>query len=105
MRIRERNYWTGASLLKALLQLRKAEVKLKLGSLNSFIIDFQVVKVHKPLLAVSKLVAAGHKVRFDQEDCHILLSTGEKMPMRCTGGTYEVEIWIRNPGFTGPVVR
>ena len=76
-----------------------AEMKTKEGG-GSLIMSFQVVEVHKPLLAVSKLVEAGHKVIFDKDDPHILMSTNEKVPMRCSGGTYEIEIWVRNTGFT-----
>ena len=65
---------------------------------TQFFISFQVVKVHKPLLAVSKLVEAGNEVHFDKDDPHTLLSTGQKLPMTCTNGTYEVEVWIENPG-------
>ena len=60
--------------------------------------SFQVVKVHEPLLAVSKLVEAGNEVHFDKDDPHILLPTGQKLPMTCNNGTYEVEVWIENPG-------
>ena len=43
-------------------------------------IAFQVVEdVHKPLL---------------------LLSTGGKLPMRHVHGTYEIDIFVKNPGFT-----
>ena len=61
--------------------------------------SFQVVEVHKPLLAVSKLIEFGHSVTINLSDPHILLSTGEKVAMRCSGGTYEVDVWIRIPGF------
>ena len=84
---------------------KQAEVVTKMGNANSMLMNFQVVKVHKPLLAVSRLVEAGHKVFFDKEDCHIKLASGEKVPMRCTGGTYEVELWIKNPGFARPTGR
>ena len=84
---------------------RQAEVITKFGNKVSFLMNFQVVKVHKPLLAVSRLVEAGHKVLFDKEDPHISLAGGEKMPMTCHDGTYEVEIWIRNPGFARPSAR
>jgi hypothetical protein len=81
---------------------RKAEMRIKEDGERSMIMSFQVVEVHKPLLAVSRLVEAGHKVCFDKSDPHILLSTGVKMPMRCNLGTYEVDVWLLNPGFTGP---
>ena len=81
---------------------KKADVMLTEKGTRSFVMSFQVVDVHKPLLAVSKLVEAGHRVLFDNDNPHILLSTGERLPMKCNAGTYEVEIFIRNPGFTGP---
>ena len=65
---------------------------------TKFFISFHVVKVHKPLLAVSKFVEAGNGVHFDKDDPHILLSTGHQLPMTCNNGTYEVEVWIENPG-------
>ena len=68
-----------------------------------FLMSFQVVEVHNPLLAVSRLVECGHKVIFDKEDPHILMAgSAEKIPMTCVGGTYEIEVFIRNPGFTWP---
>ena len=81
---------------------RKAEMKLREGDTSTMIMSVQVVEVHKPLLAVSKLVEAGHSVHFNTDDPHILLKGGAKLPMRCNLGTYEVDVWICNPGFTGP---
>ena len=77
---------------------RKANILMSRDSDTLFSMSFQVVKVHKPLLAVSKLVEAGNKVFFTRDDPHILLTTGQKLPMVCNGGTYEVEVWIQNPG-------
>jgi hypothetical protein len=81
---------------------RKAEMRLKESDTSSMIMSFQVVEVHKPLLAVSRLVENGHHVSFNKDDPHIMLSTGVKVPMRCNLGTYEVDVFILNPGFTGP---
>ena len=81
---------------------RDGEIKLAENAKASFLMSFQVVEVHKPLLAVSRLVEAGHRVIFDKSDPHIMLNNGERMPMQCRGGTYEIEIWIKNPGFTRP---
>ena len=78
---------------------RRGEMNTRDGG-PCFLMSFQVVEVHKPLLAVSKLIEFGHTVTMNMADPHILLSTGEKVPMRCSGGTYEVDVWIRNPGFT-----
>ena len=57
------------------------------------IMNFQIVEVHKPLLAVSRLV---------KDELHILLLTGVKVPMKCNMGAYEVEVYILNRGFTRP---
>jgi len=63
-------------------------------------IEFQVVEdVHKPLLAVSSIVEQGHSVVFAKKEPHILLTSGEKLMMRNCNGTYEIDIWVKNPGF------
>ena len=81
---------------------RRGEIKTRDGG-PCFLMSFQVVEVHKPLLAVSKLVECGHKVVFDKDEPHILMAGSlEKIPMTCVGGTYEIEVFIRNPGFTRP---
>ena len=82
-----------------------ADVITSSGPKSSFLTSVEVVEVHKPLLAVGKLVAAGSKVIFDENDPHILLSTREKMKIRFSGGTYEVDVWVRNPGFTRQAAR
>ena len=83
---------------------QRGEIKTRDGG-PCFLMSLQVVEVHKPLLAVSKLVEAGHQVLFDQKNPHILLSTGEKLPMMLIGGTYDVELWLRNPSFIGQSQR
>ena len=77
---------------------RKANILMSRDSEVPFFMSFQVARVHKPLLAVSKLIEAGNKVIFDRDDPHILLSNGQKLSMVCNSGTYEVEVWIENPG-------
>ena len=65
-------------------------------------IAFQVVEdVHKPLLAVSAITKQGHSVVFADGDSHILLRSGGKLLMRHVHGTYEIDIFVKNPGFTG----
>ena len=65
-------------------------------------IAFQVVEdVHKPLLAVSAITKQGHAVGFAEENSHILLKSGGKLPMRHVHGTYEIDIIVKNPGVTG----
>ena len=69
-------------------------------------ISFQVVEdVHKPLLAVSSIVEQGHEVIFAKDSARILLSSGVSIPMRYLNGTYELDIWVKNPGFTRPSGR
>ena len=58
--------------------------------------------VHKPFLAVSRVVEAGHQVHFDKLEPHILLALGEKVPMSFRDGTYDIEVWIHNQGFARP---
>ena len=69
------------------------KVSEKSGELN---IAFQVVEVHKPLLAVSSITAQGHQVIFADKDDHILLSSGEKLPLRNVNGVFELDVWIKH---------
>ena len=68
----------------------------------------QIVDVHKPLLAVSKIVEAGNAVVFSKDDPHIQIKNGPKLPMKCVNGTYRLEMWFKNEpdgpeaGFTWP---
>ena len=65
-------------------------------------IVFHVVEdVHKPLLAVSAITKPGHSVVFAEEISHILLKSGGKLPIRHVHGSYEIDIFVKNPGFTG----
>ena len=69
------------------------KVSEKSGELD---IAFQVVEVHKPLLAVSSITAQGHQVIFADKDDHILLSSGEKLPLRNVNGVFELDVWIKH---------
>ena len=63
------------------------------------LMTFQVVEVHKPLLAVSRIVEAGNTVVFSKDDPHIQIKDGPKLPLKLVAGTYELELWIKNePG-------
>ena len=57
---------------------KRAEMKMREDDSVSMIMSFQVVEVHKPLLAVSRLVENGHNVKFNKDEPHILLSTGDQ---------------------------
>ena len=81
---------------------RRCIMKLHEKDSDELEMAFQVVEdVHKPLLAVSSIVKQGHDVIFSLADPHILLSSGTKMPMRYTNGTYEVDIYVKKPVFAG----
>ena len=66
-------------------------------------IAFRVVEdVHKPLLAVGTITKQGRSVVFAEEDSHIIMKKGGgKLPMKHVRGTYEIDIFVKNPGFTG----
>ena len=64
---------------------------------------WQVVDVHKPLLAVSKLVEAGHEVVFRPDGGYIQIKDGERLPLRKTGGVYELEVWLKSQDQQPPV--
>ena len=51
-------------------------MKLSDGDENSMNMSFRVVEVHKPLLAFSRWIEAGHEVLFNKKDPRMLLSTG-----------------------------
>ena len=84
---------------------KHAEVRTSSGAKSSFLMSFHFVDVHELLLAVSKLVAAGNKIIFDENDPHFLPVDWRKMKMRCSGDTYEVDVWFRNPGLTRQTTR
>ena len=75
------------------------KVSEKVAELN---IAFQVVGVHKPLLAVSSITAQGHQVVFADGGDHIAVNNGEKLPLRNVNGVFELDVWIkRGPGAPG----
>ena len=82
--------------------MKRDDIITKLGNNTSLVTSSQFVKAHEPLLAVSRLVEAGHKVHFDKDDPHIIFNGGEKVPMKCRDGTYKIDILIRNPLFARP---
>ena len=40
-------------------------------------------------------------VVFAETESHIARSNGVKIPMKFVNRTYELDIWMKNPGFTG----
>jgi hypothetical protein len=56
-------------------------------------INFQVTQVDRPLLAVSKLTAAGHAVWFGDDHGVITHGSGKETPFRKRNGIYVLRIW------------
>ncbi len=55
----------------------------------------QVCDVNKPLLSVSKLAEAGHRVVFYEEQSYIQdRRTGEKMALHKKDGVYVLRLWV-----------
>ena len=62
-------------------------------------ISFQVTSVDKPLIAVSKLAAAGHDVIFGQQGGVVHnRTTGKKTPFTKRNNVYVMNIWVRCSG-------
>ena len=60
----------------------------------------QITDVTKTLCSVSKIVAAGNKVVFNDDDgCNRIINkvTGAETPMFEKDGTYRMNLWVWNP--------
>ena len=80
---------------------KRCLMRIKERSQDELDIVLQVVEdVHKPLLAVSSIVRQGHKLTFAKQKFHIRLSSGGQIPMGFQNGTYELEIFVKRPGFS-----
>ena len=59
-------------------------------------ITAQVCEVNKPLLSVSKIVAAGNRVVFDPDGSYIEdTESGEKVWLKNQGGMYMIKMWVK----------
>ena len=59
-------------------------------------ITAQVCDVNKPLLSVSKVVAAGNRVVFDKDGSYIEdIITGDKVWLKNVGGMYMLKLWVK----------
>ena len=66
---------------------------------------FQVVDVSKSLLSVNRVCEQGHSVVFNKDGGAILIGGDPKnsIPLRHSGGTYELDVWLRpSPDFGRP---
>ena len=54
----------------------------------------QVAETNRPLLSVSRLVAAGNTVVFSPEDAYIQDAKGEKIQLDTGNGMYSVKLWV-----------
>ena len=84
----------------------RATMRIAEKSKDELDMSFQVVEdVYKTLLAVSSIVKQGHKVVLAEEDAHIAPKGAGTIPMRHANGTYELDMWIKRPVFTGQSAR
>ena len=59
-------------------------------------ITAQVCDVNKPLLSVSKVVAAGNRVVFDKDGSYIEdIISGDKVWLKNVGGMYMLKLWVK----------
>ena len=66
------------------------------GGSSEQILSFQICEVHKPLLSVSKLLAVGKRVIFDDEWSYIEDKfTGERLTLVPKDGLFELHCWVR----------
>ena len=66
---------------------------------------FQVAGIHKPLVSVSKLIEAGYRVVFDEENSYIIHKrTKQIIKMRKERGVFVVDAYVTraSAGFTRP---
>ena len=69
-------------------------------------IKFQVTHVDKPLIAVSKLTAAGHKVEFDGDTGSIVnKANGNVTTFIRKNGVYVLQIWVKRHPSTVAAIR
>jgi len=57
---------------------------------------WQMTKVVKPLLSVKKLSAGGHVVVLEEENPRIIDRHGYVTPLRCQGGVFVVDLWVKS---------
>ena len=75
------------------VNLGAKKCKFRTGpDMPELLMSVQIVAVHKPLLAVSKIVQAGNAIVVSKEDPHIQINHAPKLPMKCVNGTYELEM-------------
>ena len=58
---------------------------------------FQVVDVSKSLLSVHRVCEMGHAVLFSKDGSAILVGGNAEqcIPLRHSGGTYEIDVWLK----------
>ena len=58
----------------------------------------QLCDVNHGLLSVSKAVAAGNRVVFDDQNSYIEnKASGEKTWLKAEGGMYTLKMWVKRP--------
>lgn len=70
---------------------------------SKFQVDFQVMDVDRPLVAVSKLTAAGHDVCLREKQGVLMhWQTGKQTPFQNDNWAYVLRIWSPRTAFASP---
>ena len=81
--------------------LGERHVLMKTSDSNDSAMDmrFQVVDVSKALMSVHRVCEQGHEVRFTHQGKGSAILIGgdpnNRIPLRHTGGTYEIDVWVK----------
>ena len=59
-------------------------------------VRWQMTQVVKPLLSVKKLSAGGNTVILEEQNPRIIDRNGYVTPLRCQGGVFVVDLWIKS---------
>jgi len=59
-------------------------------------VRWQMTQVVKPLLSVKKLSAGGNTVILEEQNPRIIDRNGYITPLRCQGGVFVVDLWIKS---------
>ena len=67
---------------------------------------WQVAKVRRPLMSVTKMTESGNEVKLSRDDPHILnLKTGQRTALRKEGNVYVLDLWVEIPAPPGMTMQ
>ena len=85
------------------VQIPNLEEKRFVGLTNEGVqkaVVAQICDVNRGLLSVKKVTNSGNRVVFDQDESYIENKrSGERTPLKETGGMYELSLWVKRKDF------